>query len=68
MKKTICVFGCVMVTMLAGCQSQGELPDDKTPPVHSSNSGGKGSDSVDPSNTPANPGNDPAEIDAKRTV
>ena len=64
MKRLTLVFICIFIFLLAGCQSQGELPDDKTPPVYSSNVGEKGSDSVNPSNSPANPSNAPAEIDA----
>lgn len=56
MKRLTLVFICISIFLLAGCQSQGPLPDDKTPPVHPSN--------VD-ENTPSSntPNNSPAGID-----
>lgn len=64
MKKLMLILVCIFIFMLAGCQSEGILPDDKTPPVNSSNIGedDPGSDTPD-ANYPANPANDFTGID-----
>ena len=51
MKKAICILGCVIALVLTGCQG-GDLTNRKTPPVHSSNVGGKPPDSGSPASSP----------------
>ena len=61
MKKLTLILICVFIFMLAGCQ--GELPDDKTPPVNSSNVGENDPGSDTPNHNPTNPSNDPPGVD-----
>ena len=63
MKKVICVLGCVIALMLAGCQSEGVWPGDKTPPVHSSNAGKNNPGSNTPNHNPVDPGSNSGEVD-----
>lgn len=58
MKRFVLVFICILIFLLAGCQSQGGLPDDKAPSVGSSNVDESGANSITPGNRPANLGND----------
>lgn len=58
MKKLTLILVCIFMFLLAGCQSQGVLPDDDpTPPVHSSNADENIPGSGTPNSSPANPGN-----------
>ena len=61
MKKLTLILICVFIFMLAGCH--GELPDDKTPLVNSSNVGENDPGSDAPNHSPVNPSNNSGEID-----
>ena len=63
MKKLTLILICIFIFLLTGCQSEGTLPDDKTPPVNSSNVGENDPGSNTPNNRPANPSNNPTGID-----
>ena len=63
MKKLTLILVCIFIFMLASCQSQGESPDKKTPPVHSSNVGENDPGSNTPNHNPANPGSNSGEVD-----
>ena len=63
MKKLTLILVCIFIFMLAGCQNQGTLPDDKTPPVNSSNAGENGPGSNTPNHNTVNPSNTPTGID-----
>ena len=63
MKKLTLILICIFIFLLIGCQSEGTLPDDKTPPVNSSNVGENDPGSNTPNNSPANPSNNPTGID-----
>lgn len=64
MKKRMLIYICIFMLLLAGCQSQGVLPNDNpTSPVHSSKVDENTPSSDAPNHSPANPSNHPEGID-----
>ena len=63
MKKLTLILICIFIFLLTGCQSEGALPDDKTPSVNSSNVGENDPSNDAPNHNPANPTYSSAGID-----
>ena len=62
MKKLTLIFVCIFIFTLTGCQNQSLLSNDRSTPDNSSIIGEDSSGDNTPNNSPANPSNNPTEI------